>query len=102
MRFTKELKEKLLGLVRGVYLSEYNSVDAISIWLRKKGYVVIAQSKRINPRTNRWRFFPFDRDRKNVYLSLQTIGGRKNHGTKYWLEIPRDVAEKILVLEYLP
>lgn len=68
---------------------------------RKMGYLMKIQSRRIDQQTRRrrWDKSPSDPTRKTVWFMLEQ---NPFTGSRYWMGVPRDVAQKALVLGFLP
>ena len=99
MQFTKGVKDKILEIVMSNL--QHNGYDVLrkSICkLTEKGYSIETQRPSFNKKTGRMKFLSAPKGGKKLIYIL--IYGRSR--VKYWLVLPRDIAEKVLILNYLP
>jgi hypothetical protein len=104
MKFTKQIKEKIYKIVDDTILEwvqnfpEFGKVEAIE----KKGYTVVRRFATFCHYTKRfnWGCQPISSD------SLFFILGESHMHTgirmRFWVELPNELAEKVLILGYLP
>lgn len=89
MKFTKENKAKIWKIIS----------DSVNV-LEEKGYTIVHKVGSYNPKTKRHSFGKRPSD--SISFVLGTMNWPCNMRARYYLELPKDLAEKILVLEHLP
>lgn len=98
MKFTKQIKEKIYKIVDDSFGGSAYSVDI----LENKGYSVVRISGKYNTKTRRFNWGCRPSSSSSIYFILGEARMPTNMRIRYWLELPNELAEKVLFLGYLP
>lgn len=96
-RLTEELKKRVWKLLRDS-IGDNPPVD----FLEERGYSVVRKSGSYNTKTRRHSFGNKPSDPGSVFFYLGQMKLPTDLRIKYWLELPKETAEKVLVLGCLP
>jgi hypothetical protein len=96
MKFTKAVKEKVWQIVSSG-IGEY-PVD----YLEARGYKIVRKRGSYNTKTRRYNFGKQPDGWDSIFFLLGVGRFPTDLRIKYYLELPVDLAEKILILEHLP
>jgi hypothetical protein len=111
MKFTKEIKEKIWKISSACILREkpewYQMPvgDANSFrldWFENKGFPIIKKQCVYNTKTKRRVWGRKPNSSKSIFFLLGQAFFPTDVQIRYWVEIPNEIAEKILILGYVP
>jgi hypothetical protein len=95
MKFTKAVKEKVWQIVS-------ESIVPCPIFLEARGYKIVRKSGSYNTKTRRYNFGKQPDGWDSIFFLLGVGRFPTDLRIKYYLELPVELAEKILILEHLP
>lgn len=96
-RLTEKLKKRVWELLSDS-IGDNHPVD----FLRERGYSLVHKSANRNTKTGRYAFGNKPRGPRSVFFCLGQFKWPTDMRVKYWLELPKETAEKVLILGYLP
>lgn len=98
MRIDKENKNRLQAIAMRAFVKDVPAASAN--YFNALGYKIKIQPRRRTPQGRVWRDpAPTDSTRKIIWVLLEENPFTRS---RYWIGIPRDIAEKALVFGYLP
>ena len=98
VRLTEEELKKRVWKLLSDSIGDNHPVD----FLDERGYSVVHKSAHRNTKTGRHAFGNKPRDPRSVFFCLGQMKWPCDMRVKYWLELPKETAEKVLILGYLP
>jgi hypothetical protein len=98
MKFTAQIKEKIYKIIDDSFGGSEYKVDI----LENKGYSLVKISGRYNTKTRRFSWGKKPSSSSSTYYFIGEARLPTNMRIRYWLELPNEFAEKILILGYFP
>ena len=98
VRLTEEELKKRVWKLLSDSIGDNHPVD----FLEERGYSVVHKSAHRNTKTGRHAFGNKPRDPRSVFFCLGQMKWPCDMRVKCWLELPKETAEKVLILGYLP
>jgi hypothetical protein len=100
MRFTREVRDKLYDIFINSYLKSNTELGKVD-WLEKRGYSILSNFGRFNSKTKKFNWGKQPRSSKSIFIFISESILPCNMRIRYYLNLPKDLAIRILILGYL-